>query len=164
MAARAVTPRDLPTLRELPVVRGLTLALVLGALGVVSPPELQAAGPVPVEVKVVHAHNRSTVVDPRVAALVKDLRPQLKFTGFDLKDSATFSLERNSVGRMKLPSGAWLTLTPLDFGDDKLRLELEVKELKFKTTVSLARGATLAIGGPPYDGGALILAISRREP
>ncbi len=164
MGTRATTPRELPALRELPVVRGLALALFFGALGVLAPPDLQAAPPVPVEVKVIHAHNRSTVVDPRVAALVKDLRAQLKFTGYDLRDSATFSLERKSVGRMKLPSGAYLTLTPLDFVDDKLRLELEVKDLKFKTTVTLARGATLAIGGPPYDGGALILAITRREP
>jgi hypothetical protein len=132
------------------------LALLLAAPLVAS-----AATPVTLDVKIIHAHNKSTQIDPRIAAIVKDLGA-LKFTGYDLKDQATFTLEPKSVGRMRLPSGAWLTLTPLDFSDDKLRLELEIKDLRFKTVVTINKGATLAIGGPPYDQGALILAVTRR--
>jgi hypothetical protein len=132
------------------------VALILGAPRVVS-----ATTPVTLDVKIIHAHNKSTQVDPRIAAIVKDLGA-LKFTGYDLKDQETFPLEPKSIGRMKLPSGAWLTLTPLELSHDKLRLELEIKDLKFKTVVTINKGATLAIGGPPYDRGALILAVTRR--
>lgn len=132
------------------------LVLLVSAPGLVS-----AALPVTLDVKIIHAHNRSKEIDPRIAGIVKDLGA-LKFTGYDLKDQATFTLEPKWVGRMRLPSGPTLTLTPLDLSDDKLRLELEIKDLKFKTVVTIAKGATLAIGGPPYDQGALILAITRR--
>ena len=132
-------------------------AVALAASGGVA----RAGSAVVVDVKIIRAHNQSRDIDARIAGLVKEFGA-LKFTGYELVDQAHLTLETANVGRMRLPSGAWLTLNPLGMTDDKLHLELEVKELKFKTTVSIAPGATLAIGGPPYDGGALILAVTRR--
>ncbi len=160
MRPSPTNPR-LATRRETSGVRGPVARAVLALVLLGAPAVARAAAPVVLDVKVIHAHNKSAVVDPRIAGIVKDLGA-LKYTGYELKDQATFNLEPKAVGRMRLPSGAWLTLTPLDVSDDKLRLELEVKELKFKTVVSIAKGATLAIGGPAYDQGALILAVTRK--
>jgi hypothetical protein len=121
----------------------------------------QATSSVPVEVRIIYAHNQDKVVDPRIAAMVKTL-PPLHFTGYQLKDQTTFNLGPGSSGKMRLPNRAWLTLAALDLHDDQLRLGLEIKELKFKTTVSVGRGATIAIGGPAYEAGTLIIAVTHK--
>lgn len=121
----------------------------------------QAAPVLPLDIKIIYAHNDNREVDPRIATLVKDFGA-LKFTGYQLKDQTTVRLELEQAGRLRLPSGSWMTLTAFEVSDEKARLELEVKELKFKTTVTLIKGATLAVGGPPYENGALILAVARR--
>lgn len=119
------------------------------------------AAPVELLVKVVHAHSLNTTVDPKLAALVKDFK-DLKFTGYQLKDEAKFNLELSATGRMQLPSGAWMTIQPQSLASDgKLRLALEIKDLKFKSTVSVSPGATVAVGGPAFEDGALILAVTR---
>ncbi len=144
---------------------GLASALLLLLVGAPA-----HAGGYKLAVKVVHAQNQSAKVDKRLEGLVKQL-DALKFKGYELKDEATFELELGASGRMQVPSDktparredvAWMTVTPLSLAPDgKLKLELEVKDLKFKTTVVLAQGATLAVGGPAYDGGAIILAVTR---
>jgi len=67
---------------------------------------------------------------------------------------------------MQLPNGEWMVVKPLGLeADGKLKLELSAEKLKFKTTVAIGPGATLVVGGPPFDGGALIVAVSRpKEP
>jgi hypothetical protein len=112
-------------------------------------------------IKVIHAHNHGTAVDPKLASLVKEFQG-LKFTAYELKDEATFQLDVGSSGRMQLPSEAWMTVRPREVAaDGKLRLEMEVEAIKFKLTVAIAPGATLAVGGPPFKDGALILAVTR---
>jgi hypothetical protein len=112
-------------------------------------------------IRVVHASNVSQKVDAKLQDLAKELAA-LKFTSFELKDEATFELENGAVGRMQLPSKQWMTVTPLGLSaDGKLKIDLAVKDLKFKTTVALGPGATLAVGGPAYQEGALILAVTR---
>ena len=101
-------------------------------------------------------------LDPKLKDLASAFK-KLDFTAYELKDEATFNLEMNSTGRMQLPSQDWMTIKTLGTvgPNDKLRLQLEVKKLKFKTTVAIDPGATLAVGGPPFQDGALILAVTR---
>jgi hypothetical protein len=112
------------------------------------------------DVRVVWAHNQTHDIDPRIAVLVKNLGLS-QFTGYQLEDEAAIALAPAKAEQLRLPSGDWLTVTLLGQVDDKMRLQVEVQELKFKTVVSLAPKATLAIGGPPYQGGVLILAMTR---
>ncbi len=126
-------------------------------------PAVGAAKPESLNIKVIHAHNRSTAVDPRIEKLVKQFK--LAFTAYELKDEAEFSLELGSIGRMQLPGGEWMSVIAKELAaDGKLKLELTVDKLKFKSTVSIDPGATLAVGGPAQQDGALLLAISRPKP
>jgi hypothetical protein len=69
-------------------------------------------------------------------------------------------LEPGQAARLQLPNGHWLKLTDIGRADDgRVRLDLAIKAMEFRTTALLAPGATLAVGGPPYEKGALILAI-----
>jgi hypothetical protein len=131
-------------------------ALAVGLLSSVA-----TAAPVQVELKIIHAHNKGKVVDPKIQALVKLLQ-KLSFTSYTLKDEAVLAIELNAAGSMQLPNGEWLAVKPITMeADGKLKLELSVEKLKFKTTVAIGPGATLVVGGPPFDGGALIVAVSR---
>ena len=138
-----------------------SLAMLTVGLGVALAARGAEAAPVSVELKIIHAHNKSKTIDPKIQALAHQLQ-KLAFTGYTLKDEAVLSLELSAAGRMQLPNGEWLVVTPLALETDgKLKLELAVEKLKFKTTVAIAPGATLVVGGPAFDGGALIVAVSR---
>ncbi len=136
--------------------KGAVLALVC-----LFAPAVAAAAPVALNIRVIHAHNKSKEIDPQLKDLAKDLA-KLAFTGYALKDQATFNLDTGAAARMQLPDGEWMAVRAQEITKDGgLRLELAVEKLKFKSTVTIAAGATLAVGGPPFDAGALILAITR---
>jgi hypothetical protein len=118
------------------------------------------AAPVKLEIKVIHAHNQGTEIDPKLVKLVKQFA-SLRFSSFQLKDEASFNLEIGASGRLQLPGGEWMRLNAKSLEAEKLRLELAVKKLRFKSTVVIADGATLAVGGPAFEDGALILAVTR---
>jgi hypothetical protein len=119
------------------------------------------AAPQPLNIKVIQAHNNSKSIDPRLEKLVKEWK-HLSFTAYELKDEAEFNLDIGSVGRMQIPNGEWMSIVAQELAPDgKLKLELTVEKLKFKVVVSIAAGATLAVGGPAVNQGALILAVSR---
>ena len=130
----------------------VTLALLI--------PHAALAAPVKLNIKVIHAHNQGKKIDPRLKKLAKQFA-SLRFTAFELKDEANFNLEIGASGSMQLPGGEWMKINTKALWEDKLRLELVVDKLKFKSTVVIADGATLAVGGPAFDNGSLILAITR---
>jgi len=115
------------------------------------------------KIQVVHAHNSRAHVDAQLRTLVQDF-PKLakKFRAFELKDHGTFNLHAGATGRMQLPNGRWMNVVVEGLSKDKkLRIRIEAKELKFTATAAVDPGATLAVGGPPYDKGSLILVLTR---
>ncbi len=127
----------------------------------VSVPQVADAAPVRLAVKIVYAHHEGNHIDPKLKKLAHELAA-LKFSAYELADEATFNLELGSTGRMQLPSGKWMTVTPREIAQDgKLRVDLTIEKIQFKATVAIAKGGTLAVGGPPHAKGVLILAVTR---
>jgi len=121
------------------------------------------AAPVELDVKIIRAHNRGKELDAKLQALAPELAKRGS-TGYTLEDEAVLGLELGSVGRLQLAGAAWLVVKPLvRDADGKLELELSIDELKFETTVAIAPGATLVVGGPAYEGGELLVAVSRAK-
>ncbi|MEL6545640.1 MAG: hypothetical protein AAFQ82_13495 [Myxococcota bacterium] len=141
---------------------GRTLAALGFAMAALLPVAAQATE-VPLEIKVIHAKKGKDSVDSALKGLVKDFKG-LPFNSYSLLDEATFKIEIDSTGRMQLPSKAWMALRPKELRGKDLRLDIEIKELKFKTTVVVPEGKTIAVGGPRYDGGHMILAVTRQKP
>ena len=111
-------------------------------------------------VQIIYASHDTAGTDPRLRGLVKSFGG-LRYESYQLRDEATFSLEAGTAGRMQLPNRAWLSLRPQGMGEDgRVRLELEVDDLQLKSTLALAPGATVAVGGPRFAEGALILAVT----
>lgn len=155
-----MTPRSSPPRPERRPTRLLGLACMLLVSACHSALEPSRA----LGIQVIYATNHGQTIDPRLRPLVGELG-SLKFTSYQLRDEATFRLEPGSAGRLQLPNQSWLSLTDRGMAEDgKLRLEIAVPELQFKTTVALANGATVAVGGPPFADGALILAVTRLQP
>lgn len=136
-------------------VASLALALIV--------PRVAEAAPVKLNIKVIHAHNKGKKIDPKLKKLAKQFA-SLRFTAFELKDEASLNLEIGSSGSVQLPGEEWMKITTRSLEDNKLRLEFVVEKLKFKTTAVIAAGATLAVGGPPFEDGSLILAVTRPKP
>ncbi len=113
-------------------------------------------------VRVIHGASGPVHIDPALTSLAKDLK-LLKFTAYRLKDEATFKLAAGSSGRMQLPGSEWMQVQVVGPTDDgkHLRLLLAVEKLEFKAQVAVATGATLILRGPDFQGGTLILAVSR---
>lgn len=117
-----------------------------------------------IRVRVIQANEQGDRVDPQLRSLVRDFK-HLKYTSYRLRDVATFQLALGASGQMQLPGGEWLKLTARQVVKGaKLRLDVAIDKLRFKTTVALAEGATLAVGGPPWGDGVLILALTREGP
>lgn len=132
----------------------------LACLALAFAPGVASAQPVALSIKIIDARSDGNSVDPRLKELARELAT-LKFTSYQLIDEATLKLEVGSSGRMQLPNGHWMVLKARELSKDgKVRLDLEVKKLKFKTTVSVGPGATLAVGGPSVGEGSLILAVT----
>jgi hypothetical protein len=124
-------------------------------------PHSSEAAPVKLNIKIIHAHNDGDSIDPKLEKLVKNFS-NLSFTAYELKDEASFDLEIGSRARMQLPNGQWMVIVAKDLpADGKLRLQLSVAKLKFKSTVSIAAGATVAVGGLIADKGRFLLAVTR---
>lgn len=139
------------------------LAGLCGAVVLIGVQAVRAEKPVELSIKVIYAQKGPAGVDPKLRGLVKDFKG-LPFSSYSLADEATLALAKDEVGRVELPGKVWMTVVPKEGRSKKLRLEIEIKEYKIKTTVGIKPGATLAVGGPPYKSGTLILAITHLKP
>lgn len=130
-------------------------------------PRDAVAAQVQLQIKIIYAHNKSKVVDPKLESLVKT-KPftQLKFTAYELKDDATLKIEIGSSTSVQLPNKQWMKVRATELTKDgKLRIDFRIDKPAFTTTARISPGATLAVGGPGFDDGVLILAVSRpRQP
>lgn len=151
-----MSTRTLRTSVDRPLMRHLVVAFLV----LLASPAVAEATEVPLTITIIHARKGPANIDPKLKGLVKDFKG-LPFSSYELKDEATFKLELGSRGRLQLPSGAWLAVVPKNLKGDTLRLAIAIKDYKFRTTVAIQPGKTLAVGGPPYEGGALILAVTR---
>jgi len=128
-------------------------------LGRAAPARRRAGRARTLNIKVVKANNKSKAVDPRLEKLVKEWK--LSFTAYELADEAVLDLDIGSVGACSSQGRVDERPRQEMVADGKLKVELTIEKLKFKATVLIAAGATLAVGGPAINDGALILALTR---
>lgn len=115
-----------------------------------------------VSVEIIKADQNSKIVDPELKDLVKELAPVLNYSGFSLIKKAVIQLRTKEKGRVILPSGPTLALEFLGFKDQQARLSVSIlekgKEI-FRTILLLVNKGSILIGGPPYQGGVLLLRV-----
>jgi hypothetical protein len=116
------------------------------------------------KIRVIYAHSKTKVHDPKLADLEGSLK-SLAYTAYELKAENT-ALKVTVGGEAQTyvtPFGRHLVISGLAHkkkGDvDQMSIQLEIPELKFKTKAWISEGATLVIGGPKYEDGVLLFAV-----
>ena len=115
-----------------------------------------------VNIEIIKAHKDSAVVDPQLKGLIRELGQILNFSGFSLIKKRKTTLEVNDKTRLMLSPDRQVELKLLEFDDYKARLSLIIFEKKketFKTVLLLIDNGSALIGGPPHEGGTLLLRI-----
>ncbi|MEE2961502.1 MAG: hypothetical protein VYA34_12230 [Myxococcota bacterium] len=111
--------------------------------------------------RIVLASQDSDVVDADLKPFAKYFS-QFKFSSFRLLNKITWDFTSGSKEHLKLPNGAELRLELLGYDPDgRTRIRIVLGKEKFKAQVGLARGASVAIGGPKYQSGSLVLIFER---
>jgi len=115
-----------------------------------------------VSVEVIKADRNSMEVDPQLKDLIKELTPVLNYSGFTLLKKSVIKLAPEEKAEVILSSSRVLRLQFLGFeaGQARLLVQIVEKELEtFRTTLLLVDKGSVLIGGPPHEGGVLLLRI-----
>lgn len=138
------------------------LLLVPALVALVAPREAPGAD-VSLKIQVIYAHSESKRIDPKLKELAKT-KPfsNLRFTAYELKNEVPLKLAIGSAGSIELPNKRWMKVRATKMmPDGKVRIEFKVDKPEFSATAVISPGSTLAVGGPKYEAGSLILAVER---
>ena len=115
-----------------------------------------------VSVEVIKADRNSKEVDPQLKDLIKELTPVLNYSSFTLLKKSVIKLAPEEKAEVILSSSRVLRLQFLGFEADQARLLVRIVEKDmetFRTTLLLVDKGSVLIGGPPHEGGVLLLRI-----
>jgi len=122
----------------------------------------QAESEIKITVEVVKASRTSTIVDPELKDLSKELG-MLNFKGFVLFKKATLRLGKGKEGEVSV-GGNRVVVIGFQGLDESSRARVRVRILEnnhetFQTTLLMSSGGKALIGGPPIEDGNLLLRI-----
>ena len=141
----------------------LILFLCFGLLG--SPAQAESKpvqrSIIELKLKVIHATKDAERIPQSLKKLVEPFA-SLGYTSYVLIDEISVSLSLGASSRVEMPNGMWMEVRAEELTKHgMLKLEISSKKPKFKSRVNVGEGATIAVGGPPHQNGALIFAITR---
>jgi hypothetical protein len=115
------------------------------------------------DIQVIHASHIGKQVDAPIQKLVQTFT-NLDFTSYPLKDEMKIEVQLGASTRVQLPNKMWMQVQAKSSPQaGMIQLGISSDKPKFKTKVNIRPGATIAVGGPPFDKGSLIFAITRRK-
>lgn len=121
-----------------------------------------AVSAITVKVEVVKAHRESDKVDPQIQDMVQELGPVFSYTGFTLLEKTEKRLTVKARTEILLSKTRVLELSFLEFKQGQARIQVRILENKtetFKTVLLMVDKGSALIGGPPHEGGVLLLRI-----
>ena len=117
---------------------------------------------VEVRIGAILASNQNDEFDARLKGLEKQLRV-LKYRSYRLLTDESENIPRNGNKVFEIPGGRSLMVTPQEFQDNRIALQVRLTDGKkplLDTTVRIANKGNFILGGPPHEGGVLVLSIS----
>lgn len=115
-----------------------------------------------VRIGAILASNQNDEFDARLKGLEKQLRV-LKYRSYRLLTDKSENIPRNGNKVFEIPGGRSLMVTPQEFQDNRIALQVRLTDGKkplLDTTVRIANKGNFILGGPPHEGGVLVLSIS----
>jgi len=117
---------------------------------------------VQVTIRTILAENKSDDYDPKLKGMEQQLKP-LKYRSYRLLKAEEQNVPSKGTGSFEIPGGRSLTVAPQDFQDNRIVLKVRLTERDkpvIDTTVKIPNKGNFILGGPPHEGGVLVLSIS----
>jgi len=112
------------------------------------------------QIRVMHARTDGAGLDPRLQDLKVDLG-QLNYRSFKLLDGHKKQVFSRETVALEFPGNRWLNVRTKGVAKDgSLKIRLSIRDLRFKVKAKVRPGSTILVGGPPHDGGAIVLAVT----
>ena len=117
---------------------------------------------VQVTIRSILAANKSDEFDAKLKGMEQQLK-SLKYRSYlSLKDDSK-SVPWRGTQSFEIPGGRMLTVAPQEFQDNRIALKVRLTENDkpiVDTTVKIPNKGNFILGGPPHQGGTLVLSIS----
>ena len=117
---------------------------------------------VEVRIRAILASNQSDEFDASLKGLEKQLRV-LKYRSYRLLNDESQNIPWNGNKVFEIPGGRSLMVAPQEFQDNRIALQVRLtggQKPLLDTTVRIANKGNFILGGPPHEGGVLVLSIS----
>ena len=117
---------------------------------------------VSVKIETILASNQSGEFDSRLKVLEKQLRV-LKYRSYRLLNEESKNVPSQGSASFEIPGGRSLIVWPQDFRNQQVALKVRLQggqKPLLDTTIRLPNKGNFILGGPPHDGGVLVLSIS----
>jgi hypothetical protein len=108
------------------------------------------------------ASNESDQFDARLKPMERQLKV-MKYRSYRLLKEDSQSVPWNDNATFEIPGGRSLAISPQDLKDKQIALKVRLTEGTkplLDTTVRLQGRGYFLLGGPPHEGGALVISIS----
>jgi hypothetical protein len=118
--------------------------------------------PVQVKIGTILASNDSDQFDARLKPMERQLKV-MKYRSYRLLKEDSQSVPWNDNATFEIPGGRSLAISPQDLKDKQIALKVRLTEGTkplLDTTVRLQGRGYFLLGGPPHEGGALVISIS----
>lgn len=138
-----------------------TMTLLSALLPLLAATQARAADNYGIEIKIISAQPEGSGVHPSLQKYANDFK-NMPFKKFELLDSQTKRLKKGETVTMQFPGPGkrFLKVRASGVKNDKLGFTLSIDAMKFKTTVRIPDRGTLIVGGPKYEKGVVLLAVT----
>jgi hypothetical protein len=117
---------------------------------------------VQVTIRTILAGNKSDEFDPKLKDMEQQLKP-LKYRSYRALKDDTQNVPWQGTKSFEIPGGRLLTVAPQEFQSNRVSLKVQLTEKDkpvLDTTVKIPNKGNFILGGPPHEGGTLVLSIS----
>jgi hypothetical protein len=145
----------------------LKAALLSNLLIVLAAAWLQAADKnsqlVHVTIGTILASNQNDEFDAKLKGMEKQLKNVLKYRSYRSLKEESQDVAWQGNGVFEIPGGRSLSVAPQELRNNRIALKVRLMEGQkplIDTTVRIPNRGNFILGGPPHEGGALVLSIS----
>ena len=135
--------------------------LMFVAAGILGAAEKQPQA-VQVSIGTILASNQNDEFDAKLKGMETQLKV-LKYRSYRLLKNESQTVPWRGEKTFEIPGGRSLTVTPQDFQDNRVSIKVRLTQGQkplLDTTVKIPNKGNFILGGPPHEGGALVLSIS----
>jgi hypothetical protein len=122
----------------------------------------KSSQPVQLKIETILASNQSDDFDSRLKPMEKQLKV-MKYRSYRLLKEDVQSIPWKESATFEIPGGRSLMISPQESKDKQIALKVRLTEGAkplLDTTVRLQSRGHFLLGGPPHEGGALVISIS----